>query len=303
MLSVMALSKLIARGVVFVLFAALMMASQISAAALVEVPTFKARVIDQTNTLTSAQQAALEAKLKAFEETKGSQIAVLIVPTTKPEAIEQYSIRVVDDWKVGREKVDDGILVLIAKQDRKMRIEVGYGLEGAVTDLHAKRIIDGLMTPQFRKGDFAGGINAAADALMGLINGEPLPAPVPQRSPNGRQGNGNQLDGLLPLLLFGGMISGMFLRGIFGNFLGSAANGGLIGTIVFFIGLSLVGAVVLGFIAFVFTVMMGGRAVNGYGGRSVGGFGGGFGGGGFGGGGFGGGMGGGFGGGGASGSW
>lgn len=290
---------MILKTVACVIFAAFLMMSQISAAALVEIPAFNARVIDQTQTLSASQQASLEAKLKAFQETKGSQIAVLIVPTTKPEAIEQYSIRVVDEWKVGREKVDDGILVLIAKQDRKMRIEVGYGLEGAVTDLHAKRIIDGLMTPQFRKGDFAGGINAATDALMGLINGEPLPAPVPQRRPGGQQGNGSQLDGLLPLLLFGGMISGMFLRGIFGNFLGSAANGGLIGTIVFFIGLSLVGAAVLGFIAFVFTVMMGGRAVNGYGGRSGGGYGGG----GFGGGGFGGGMGGGFGGGGASGSW
>ncbi len=274
--------------------ATLLLALPFASAALVNVPAFSAHVIDLTQTLSSSQQTALEQKLSHFQETKGSQIAVLLVPTTQPEAIEQYAIRVVDEWKIGREDIDDGILVLVAKDDRKMRIEVGYGLEGAVTDLYAKRIISETMTPQFKQGDFAGGLDAATNQLMGLIEGEPLPAPS---QPNG---NADQLGDLLPMLLFGGLISGMLLRGIFGTFFGSALNGGLIGTIVFFIGLSLLGAGVLGVIAFFFTMMMGNRGGGGYGGfpTSGGGFGGGLGGGGFSGG-----MGGGFGGGGASGSW
>lgn len=276
-------------------FSALLFTSQLTRAALVEVPAFSARVVDLTQTLTASEQAALEDKLKAFEATKGSQIAVLLVPTTQPEAIEQYAIRVVDEWKVGRKGIDDGLLILIAKNDRKMRIEVGYGLEGAIPDVYAKRIITETMTPYFKQGDFAGGIDAAVSQLIGLIEGESLPAP---KKPNL---NSSQLEGLLPLLLFGGMISGMLLRSIFGTFMGSALNGGLIGTIVFFIGLSLLGAGVLGLIAFIFTLMMGGgRGVNGYSGYPTrgGGYSGGFSGGGFSGG-----LGGGFGGGGASGSW
>ena len=281
-----------------VLFATLLLASQVALAALVEVPQFTSHVIDLTQTLSAPEQAAFEAKLRDFEEKKGSQIAVLIVLTTQPEEIEQYAIRVVDEWKVGRKNIDDGILVLIAKDDRKMRIEVGYGLEGAVPDLYAKRIISETMTPKFRQGDFAGGIDASLSLLIGLVDGEPLP----EAKKVGL--NGPQLEGLLPLLLFGGLISGMLLRGIFGTFAGSALNGGLVGTIVFFIGLSIFGASVLGVITFFFTMMMGGRGVNGHGGYPArgGALGGGFGRG-RGGGGFGGGLGGGFGGGGASGSW
>lgn len=272
-----------------------MLASQLTFAALAEVPAFSAHVVDLTQTLSATQLATLEAKLKSFEDIKGSQIAVLLISSTQPEAIEQYAIRVVDQWKVGRKSIDDGLLILVAKDDRNMRIEVGYGLEGAVPDLYAKRIISETMSPRFKQGDFAGGIDAAVTQLIGLVDGEPLPAP------SKKELNGSQLDGLLPLLLFGGMISGMFLRGIFGTFMGSALNGGLIGAIVFFIGLTLLGAGVLGVIAFFFTMMMGARGVNGYGGSPTrgGGLGGGFGSGG----GFGGGMGGGFGGGGASGSW
>lgn len=275
----------------------LLLASQLALAAMVEVPAFTARVIDLTQTLSASEQEALEAKLKSFEEAKGSQIAVLIVPTTQPDEIEQYAIRVVDEWKVGRKDVDDGVLLLIAKDDRKMRIEVGYGLEGAIPDLYAKRIISEMMAPRFKQGDFAGGIAVATNQLMGLIDGEPLPAPSKQKV------GARQIEDLLPMLLFGGMISGMMLRGVFGTFFGSALNGGLVGSIVFFIGLSLFGAGILGVIAFFFTMMMGNRG-GGLGGYPMGGGGlGGGGRGGFGGGGFGGGMGGGFGGGGASGSW
>ncbi len=285
--------KLLFKTGLLTLLVTLLLASQLALAALVEVPAFSAHVVDLTQSLSPSQQAALEEKLANFQSTKGSQIAVLIVPTTQPEAIEQYAIRVVDLWKVGREKIDDGLLVLVAKDDRKMRIEVGYGLEGAVTDLYAKRIISETMTPYFKQGDFAGGIDAAINLLIGLIEGEPLPSPTRPKV------NNSQLEDLLPMLLFGGLISGMMLRGIFGTFFGSAINGGLIGTVVFFIGLSILGAGVLGVIAFFFTMMMGSRGIGGYGGFPTGG---GFGGG-SGGGGFSGGMGGGFGGGGASGSW
>lgn len=286
--------KLLFKTSLLTLLATLLLASPLTSAALVSVPAFSAHVIDLTQTLSASQQTALEQKLSNFQAIKGSQIAVLLVPTTQPEAIEQYAIRVTDEWKVGRESIDDGILIVVAKDDRKMRIEVGYGLEGAVTDLYAKRIINETMTPQFKQGDFAGGLEAATNQLIGLIEGEPLPAPSKPKIKS------NQLGDLLPMLLFGGLISGMLLRSLFGTFFGSALNGGLIGTIVFLIGLSLLGAGVLGVIAFFFTIMMGSRGSSGYGGfpTSGGGFGGGLGGGGFGGG-----MGGGFGGGGASGSW
>lgn len=145
---------------------------------------------------------------------------MLIVPSTQPEDIAQYAIRVVDKWKVGRKKIDDGLLLLVAKEDRKLRIEVGYGLEGAIPDLTAKRVITETISPRFKQGDYFGGLDAGIDVLIGLVNGEPLPAPT--RAAN----NGSSLENLLPILLFGGLISGLFLRSIFGTFFGSAVNGG-----------------------------------------------------------------------------
>src|SRR5688572_5640501 len=133
------------------------------------VPPLASRVTDLTGTLTSAERTSLESQLADFEARKGAQIAVLIVPTTKPEEIEQYSIRVVDAWKLGREKPDDGALLLVAMQDRTLRIEVGRGLEGALTDLAANRIIDEIITPRFREGDFAGGITAGAERMMAVV--------------------------------------------------------------------------------------------------------------------------------------
>ena len=268
-----------------------------ASAALVAIPALKTRVTDLTQTLTSIQQVQLETKLASFQQQKGSQIAVLIVPSTQPEDIAQYSIRVAEAWKLGREKPDDGILVLVAKNDHKMRIEVGYGLEGAIPDLTAKRIITEVMAPSFKQGDFYGGINNAVDKLIGLTNGEHLPAP--ERKSN----KSSNFDNILPLLLFGGLISGLFLRSILGNFMGSAVNGGLLGTALWILGFALGGALLLGMLAFFFTMMMGTRNMNGF--NSMGGGLGGFGGGGFGGGGgdsFSG-DGGGFGGGGASGDW
>jgi len=238
-------------------------------AELLPVPALKARVTDLTQTLTPTERTALEDKLVAFEAKKGSQIAVLLVPTTQPEDIAQYSIRVVDQWKIGREKSDDGILVLVAKNDRKLRIEVGRGLEGAIPDLYAKRIISDVIGPKFKQGDFAGGLDAGVDSLIGLVDGEALPAP------ENRAASGIDIGNILPMLLFGGLITGLILRSIFGTFLGSAINGGLIGGVIMLFGLALSAAAVFGIIAFFFTMMMGSRGLGGYSGGIGGGYGGG----------------------------
>jgi len=232
--------------------------SQLAFAELVAIPELSSRVTDLTQTLSQAEQAQLEQKLAAFEAKKGSQIALLIVPTTQPEDIAQYAIRVVEKWKIGREKVDDGVLVLIAKEDRKLRIEVGYGLEGAIPDLYAKRIISEVISPQFKQGDFYGGLDAGIDKIIGLVDGEALPAP------EAVEFGGANLMNFLPMLMFGALISGLILRSIFGTFLGSAANGGLVGGLVALLGIALGGAAIVGVIAFFFTMMMGGRGMNGY---------------------------------------
>lgn len=253
------------------------------------IPALQARVTDQAGVLDAPTRQALEAKLAAFEQAKGSQIAVLIVPSTQPEAIEQYSIRVVDAWKLGRKGVDDGVLLLVAQQDRAMRIEVGRGLEGGIPDAVAKRVIAEVITPLFKRGDFAGGIDAGVTALIKLVDGEPLPAPAATRSDSA-------MDNAGPTILILAVILGSILRVFFGRLVGA----GVAGTLAFVAGWWVLGtlfaALVAAVLAFVFTLIRGAG-----GGRSTGGgFGGG--GGGFGGGGFGGG-GGGFGGGGASGRW
>lgn len=255
---------------------------------LVPVPALQARVTDLTGTLSAEQQASLESKLAAFEAQKGSQIAILIVPTTQPEVIEQYSIRVVDQWKLGRKDEDDGVLVLLAKDDRSARIEVGYGLEGALPDVTANRILEDVMIPHFREGDYYGGLNAGTDSLMRVIQGEPLPEPQRRQA-----SQGGSWEGMLPLLLFGVLIGGGIMRAMFGSFFGGAATGSLIGGAVWLLGGGLLVALVLGIIAFVLTMSggMGFLPIGGGGFGRGGGFGGFSGGGG------------GFGGGGASGDW
>ncbi|MCC6171345.1 MAG: TPM domain-containing protein [Gammaproteobacteria bacterium] len=274
------------------------------------VPALEARVTDLTGTLTAAQQAQLESRLAEFESRKGAQVAVLIVPTVRPEAIEQYSIRVVDAWKLGREKPDDGALLLIAKDDRELRIEIGRGLEGALTDLVSRRIIDETILPLFRVGDFAGGITAGVEQMIRVIDGEPLPEPDRGWGGNARLGE------LLPVLFGIIFFASVILRAIFGRALGSLATGGVAGAAGWLISQLVPVAVGAGLFAFLISLLMGfgsgGRWSSrphhgGWGGGGWGGGGGGFGGGlggggGFGGGGFGGG-GGSFGGGGASGRW
>lgn len=270
------------------------------------IPKLEARVTDLTGTLTAEQQANLENKLAAFESRKGAQVAVLIVPTTEPEEIAQYGIRVAEQWRLGRKKVDDGALLLVAKSDRRMRIEAGYGLEGVLTDATSKRIIAETITPLFRQGDFYGGINAGVDQMTRVIDGEPLPAP--DRS---WQGGAPSVIGFLPFLFIAVLVGSMVLSAIFGRGVGALLTGGLTGGIVWLLGKILSVALIAGVIAGLFGLFsgIGGRGWSsvarrggwggGWGGLGGGGLGGG---GGFGSGGFSGG-GGGFGGGGASGSW
>ncbi len=285
----------------------LLCAAGLAAQGLQPIPKLEARVTDLTGTLTAAQQADLEQKLTAFEQRKGSQIALLIVQTTAPEAIEQYSLRVVEAWKLGRAKPDDGVLLLVALQDRAMRIEVGYGLEGALPDITAKRIIADTITPLFRQGEIYGGVNAGLLQIMKVAEGEPLPPPDKKW-----QGRGDNIVGLLPLLFFAVMIGGAILRRIFGRTFGAVATGGVAGLLTWALSHLVPFAIGAGIVSLLLSLFMG-IASNVRGGRlgggpgPFGGLGGGFGGGGFGGGGFGGGGfgggGGGFGGGGASGSW
>jgi uncharacterized protein len=262
----------------------------------VKVPPLVQRVTDLTSTLDVQQVQALESRLAAFEAKKGAQLAVLIVPTTKPETIEQYGIRVVDKWKLGRKGVDDGALLLIAKDDRTLRIEVGYGLEGALPDATANRIIDEIIVPRFRSGDFYTGIQSGLGAMMQVIDGEPLPAPKRVTSATGN----NNFETLIFIAFVAVVAVGGMLRALFGRIPAALLVGGGLGLLAWLTVAPLIIAVLAGVVAFIFVLLGGGRSLGGYSGY------GGFGGGGFGGGGGGGGFsggGGGFGGGGASGSW
>ncbi|TWA91040.1 TPM domain-containing protein [Bradyrhizobium stylosanthis] len=228
------------------------------ASADVAVPQLTGRVVDQTGTLSSSDIAALTQKLRDFETRKGSQVAVLIVPTTQPETIEQYAIRVAEAWKIGRKKIDDGAILVVAKNDRHLRIEVGYGLEGALTDVTSRRIIDEIITPKFRTGDFGGGISDGVDRMIKVIDGEPLPVP----SPTVNFGNIDDLAPLFIVTLFASLGVGGFFRAMLGRLVGSLATGGIIAVLSWIIlgsaALALaLGAVgfVIGFIADLFSAM------------------------------------------------
>jgi uncharacterized protein len=288
---------------VVVMAALLLMAGAGFAQQLQAVPQLESRVTDLTGTLTAQQQAELEQKLADFEQRKGSQIAVLLVGSTRPETIEQYSLRVVDAWKLGREQPDDGVLLLVAIDDRALRIEVGYGLEGAIPDALARRIIDENIKPLFQQRDYYSGIQAGLTQVMRLIDGESLPPPDRRW-----QGGKRTADEWLPIVLIGSVIVGALLQSLLGRAAGSLVTGGGAGLLMWVLTYSIASALVVGVFALLFNAFSGGRGSGRGGGFGSGGFGGGrFGGGGFGGGGFGGGGfgggGGGFGGGGASGRW
>jgi uncharacterized protein len=255
----------------------------------VAVPPLQARVIDLTNTLPGTTRQALEQKLAALESAKGSQIAVLIVPTTQPEAVEQYALRVAEAWKLGRKGIDDGALLLVAKDDHALRIEVGYGLEGVIPDAVAKRVIEEIIVPRFKAGDMAGGVDAGTGALIKLVEGEPLPPPPAKAAHPGV----HFFENILPVAMLFIFVVGGILRALFGRLAAASLAGG----VAFFGGWLLLGslavAAVIAFIVF-FITLAGGAGRGGFsgGGGGFGGGGGGFSGGG-----------GGFGGGGASGRW
>lgn len=249
------------------------------------VPKLTARVTDLTATLSADEREGLENKLATVERDKGAQIALLLVPTVQPESIEQYALRVAEAWRLGRQGVDDGVLLLIAKNDRKLRIEVGYGLEGALNDATAKRIVSEVISPHFRQNDFYGGIDAGVDAIIRIVGGETLPAPKNQHN-----GNGDNLDRLLFLGFVLVFVVGGVLRAIFGRLAAAGIVATLAGLAASLIFSSLLFAVVAALIAFCASLFAG--ATRGVGSPGSGGGFGGFSGGG-----------GGFGGGGASGDW
>lgn len=275
------------------------------------IPALTARVIDTSGTLDAAQAQALEAKLAAFEKARGSQIVILMVATTLPEDITDYTQRVGDTWKIGRKDIGDGLLLIVAKNDRTVRIGTSKTLEGAIPDLAARQIITNAITPRFKQGDFAGGLNAATDQIMARISGENLAAPEAGRGAGSKPGF-RWMDMAL-FLFFAVPIGARMLSGVLGRKLGAVVTGAGVGALAWLFTSSLLLAGVAGVIGLVFALVaslgslaglggLGGSRGSGRGGFGGGGFGGGSGGGG-GGGGFSSGGGGNFGGGGASGNW
>ena len=263
----------------------------------IAIPRLEKRVTDLTATLSSADEGRIEARLKAFEVVKGAQIAVLIVGTTQPETIFDYSLRVTDAWKLGRKGVDDGVLFVVAKNDRKLQILTGRGTQGVLTDAMSKRIIAEIVAPKFRAGDFAGGIDDGVAKIIDVLQGEALPPPPQKRA--AVQG-GTNIQSFLVLGIFAAMFVGPLLRSLLGRFVGATATGGAVGAAAWWLAGGMLFPAIAGVIIFFIVLFMGALNIgNGrLGGWSSGG--GGFGGGG--GGGFSGG-GGGFDGGGSSGSW
>ena len=278
------------------LFGSLALCWTTIAGAQLAVPPLTGHVVDQTATLTADQKAALEQTLKAFETKKGSQIAVLIVPTVEPDTIEQYALRVAEQWKLGRKKVDDGAILVVAKNDRALRIEVGYGLEGVLTDATSKRIISEIIAPAFKQGDFPGGISRGVERMLSVVAGEPLSPPTTRLADDP-----SNLGQYIPVVFLLALSVGGFLRSVLGRIPGSIVTGGALAAVAWLFAGGVIVAIGAGVIGLVLTLLGGGMGRSGahhVGGHHPGGLGGGFGGnGGFSGGG------GGFGGGGASGRW
>jgi uncharacterized protein len=260
----------------------------------VAVPPLHGRVNDLAGVIAAEKQAALEQQLAAIEARKGAQVVILTVATTQPETIEQFSMRVAESWKLGRKGVDDGVLILLASQDRKARIEVGYGLEGVLPDAVGKRIIEEAMIPEFRRGDYGAGLLAGTSSIARLLEGEALPEPrsEPQAA------NGADFPDSLPLVVIVAGAIGQVLRALAGRFAGALVAGIGAGIVTWILLLSLAWALGAGIVAFLLALLAGtgrgggGRWSSGGGGGWSGGGGGGFSGGG-----------GSFGGGGASGRW
>ena len=223
----------------------------------ISIPSITHHVTDLTSTLTNPQQIELENQLKAFEARKGSQIALLIIPTTQPETIEQYSLRVVEKWKIGRAKIDDGALLLIAKNDKAMRLEVGYGLEGPLNDAVSKQIISNIITPRFQQNDFYGGVQAGIESIIHIIDGESLPAP--NNASNNNSVNKEKGSHWLIFALLIGLFAGKILKTMLGIFPGALISGLLASVIVWVLGSAIFTALLAGLFSFFFA-LTGGRS-------------------------------------------
>jgi len=250
----MVLLRLIYRtGFLFLLCSCL--AGAAFAQSVLPVPALTARVMDHSGTLSTPQLRQLEDKLAAFERAQGTQIVILLVPTTQPEDVAAYANRVFNTWKPGRQGLGDGLLLVVAKQDRKIRIEVARALEGAIPDLAAKQVIDDVLTPHFRQGDFAGGLDLALDRLMALIRGEGLPTPEATAS---RQADGGVRWMDLGVLLFIVLpILGSLTRRILGHKLGTLASGVVIAFLTFSFTASLAIAAIAALLAMLLTFIAG----------------------------------------------
>ena len=258
---------------------ALQMTLPAQAQAVLAVPALSGRVIDQTGTLNPQQTAALDAKLAAFEAQAGPQIVLLMVPTVAPEDIAAYAQRVADTWKIGRREIGDGVLVVVAKGDRRVRTEVAKALEGAIPDLAARQIIDGALSPAFRADDYAGGLNAAVDRLIARIRGEDLPAPTQRaRAAQAAQGSGLHLDQLAMFFFVAVPVLGAMLSRVFGRKLGSLLTAGGAGAVGWWLSASVLLGVGAGMVALLLVGVFGiGAAARGLGrgGPGIGGWGGG----------------------------
>ncbi len=232
----------------------------------VAVPQLVGHVTDQTGTLTTEQRSTLEQSLTAFEARNGTQLAVLIIPTTQPEVIEQYALRVAEQWKLGRQKVDDGAILVVAKDDRTLRIEVGYGLEGALSDIVSKRIISDTIVPLFKQGDFYGGLQSGVEQIMRVVDGESL-AP-PQRHSTSSDPNIRQF---LPFLFILSLSVGGVLRNIFGKIGGSLMTGAIVTGLACLVVGSLFLSVIAGITALFVTLIGAATVLHGLGGMSGGG--------------------------------
>ena len=255
------------------LIAVLLAVAALGARAQVAVPPASARVTDLTGTLSGQAVNRLESKLAAFESGKGSQIVVLIVPSTEPEDIEQYGIRVFDAWKPGRKGIDDGAVLLVAKNDHRVRIEVGRGLEGVLTDVTTGHIIADTITPHFKLGDYDGGVEAGIDQILAVVNGESLPEPDKKWESHGGLSNA------LPLLLLVAVVASGMLRSLFGRLLGSLLTGGVVGGAAWLLSHVLLVGVGAGVVGFLFATLWGSSRGWSAGGGGWGSFGGGLGGG------------------------
>ena len=244
--------------------AALLLA--LAAVAEIAVPKLTARVMDQTGSLTAPERDALEQKLAAFEQAKGSQVAVLMVPSIEGEAIEDFAGRVTDAWQLGRKGVDDGVLFVVAKQERKMRIHTGRGVQGTLTDALARRIIADVVAPRFRTGDFAGGVEAGVDAIMKAIEGEELPLPA-QKSASRKVDTVSSYSNFLWIAFFAVPVVAMVLRSLTGRFVGAGLTSGITGLAAWFVFGSLAFGLVAAVAAFMFTLGGGSSLARGAGRR------------------------------------